>query len=69
MSQLNLIIGPVQPQEYDEAQERETEREQKKLMLKAYEDKWKVVRKISCVLKYMNMTNVFIHLNDFPHLA
>ncbi|XP_062872043.1 intermembrane lipid transfer protein VPS13D [Trichomycterus rosablanca] len=42
MSQLNLIIGPVQPQEYDEAQEKEAEREQKKQLLKAYEDKWKL---------------------------
>ncbi|XP_076848119.1 LOW QUALITY PROTEIN: intermembrane lipid transfer protein VPS13D [Brachyhypopomus gauderio] len=41
MSQLNLIIGPVQPQKYDEEQEREDEREQKKQLLKALEDKWK----------------------------
>ncbi|KAI5095714.1 vacuolar protein sorting-associated protein 13D isoform X1, partial [Silurus meridionalis] len=41
MSQLNLIIGPAHPQEYDEEQEREAEREQKKLLLKALEDKWK----------------------------
>lgn len=42
MSQLNLIIGPVRPQEYDEAREKEAEREQKKRLLKALEDKWKV---------------------------
>lgn len=42
MSQLNLIIGPALPQEYDEVQEREAEREQKKQLLKALEDKWKV---------------------------
>lgn len=44
MSELNLIIGPARPQEYDEAQEREAEREQKKRLLKALEDKWKVVK-------------------------
>jgi len=42
MSQLNLIIGPVPPQEYDEVRERDAEREQKKQLLKALEDKWKV---------------------------
>ncbi|CAB1336324.1 unnamed protein product [Coregonus sp. 'balchen'] len=41
MSQLNLIIGPVRPQEYDEETEREAERERKKQLLKALEDKWK----------------------------
>ncbi|KTF87777.1 hypothetical protein cypCar_00034814, partial [Cyprinus carpio] len=41
MSQLNLIIGPAPPQEYDEVREREAEREQKKQLLKALEDKWK----------------------------
>ncbi|XP_067095428.1 intermembrane lipid transfer protein VPS13D [Osmerus mordax] len=41
MSQLNLIIGPARPQEYDEEKEREEERERKKLLLKALEDKWK----------------------------
>ncbi|XP_027026540.2 vacuolar protein sorting-associated protein 13D isoform X1 [Tachysurus fulvidraco] len=44
MSQLNLIIGPVRPQEYDEAREKEAEREQKKRLLKALEDKWKSER-------------------------
>ncbi|XP_060794237.1 intermembrane lipid transfer protein VPS13D isoform X2 [Neoarius graeffei] len=44
MSQLNLIIGPARPQEYDEEQEREAEREQKKRLLKALEDKWKSER-------------------------
>lgn len=44
MSQLNLIIGPARPQEYDEAREREAEREQKKRLLKALEDRWKVVK-------------------------
>ena len=42
MSQLNLIIGPVRPQEYDKETEREAERERKKQLLKALEDKWKV---------------------------
>ncbi|KAK1801786.1 hypothetical protein P4O66_022429 [Electrophorus voltai] len=41
MSQINLIIGNAQPQEYDEVQERKIEREQKKQLLKALEDKWK----------------------------
>lgn len=42
MSQLNLIVGPAPPQEYDEVREREAEKEQKKQLLKALEDKWKV---------------------------
>ncbi|XP_070696419.1 intermembrane lipid transfer protein VPS13D [Pempheris klunzingeri] len=41
MSQLNLIIGPVQLQEYDGEKEREEERERKKRLLKALEDKFK----------------------------
>ncbi|XP_017292232.1 vacuolar protein sorting-associated protein 13D isoform X2 [Kryptolebias marmoratus] len=41
MSQLNLIIGPTQPQEYDAEKEREEEKERKKLLLKALEDKFK----------------------------
>ncbi|XP_065141972.1 intermembrane lipid transfer protein VPS13D isoform X2 [Paramisgurnus dabryanus] len=41
MSQLNLIIGPAPPQEYDEEQERKAEREQKQQLLKALEEKWK----------------------------
>ncbi|XP_053338052.1 intermembrane lipid transfer protein VPS13D isoform X1 [Clarias gariepinus] len=41
MSQLNLIIGPARPPDYDEEREREAEREQKKRLLKALEDKWK----------------------------
>ncbi|XP_066528182.1 intermembrane lipid transfer protein VPS13D isoform X2 [Hoplias malabaricus] len=41
MSQLNLIIGPAHPQEYDDVWERESERKQKKQLLKALEDKWK----------------------------
>ncbi|TSM04819.1 Vacuolar protein sorting-associated protein 13D [Bagarius yarrelli] len=44
MSQLNLIIGPARPQEYDEEQEKQAEREQKKWLLKALEDKWKSER-------------------------
>ncbi|XP_035798448.2 intermembrane lipid transfer protein VPS13D isoform X2 [Amphiprion ocellaris] len=40
MSQLNLIIGPVQLQEYDKEKEREEERERKKRLLKALEDKF-----------------------------
>ena len=42
MSQLNLIIGPAQLQEYDDEKEREEERERKKRLLKALEDKFKV---------------------------
>ncbi|KAJ8016357.1 hypothetical protein DPEC_G00006370 [Dallia pectoralis] len=41
MSQLNLIIGPARPQEFDEATEREAELERKKQLLAALEDKWK----------------------------
>ncbi|XP_041858896.1 vacuolar protein sorting-associated protein 13D isoform X3 [Melanotaenia boesemani] len=41
MSQLNLIIGPAQLQEYDGEKEREEERERKKRLLKALEDKFK----------------------------
>ena len=42
MSQLNLIIGPIQLQEYDGEKEREEERERKTRLLKALEDKFKV---------------------------
>lgn len=42
MSQLNLIIGPAQLQEYDAEKEQEEERERKKRLLKALEDKFKV---------------------------
>ncbi|XP_041656068.1 vacuolar protein sorting-associated protein 13D isoform X2 [Cheilinus undulatus] len=41
MSQLNLIIGPAQLQEYDDEKEKEEERERKKRLLKALEDKFK----------------------------
>uniref|UniRef100_A0A8C4H619 Vacuolar protein sorting 13 homolog D n=1 Tax=Dicentrarchus labrax TaxID=13489 RepID=A0A8C4H619_DICLA len=41
MSQLNLIIGPAQLQEYDAEKEREEERERKRRLLKALEDKFK----------------------------
>ncbi|XP_053173014.1 intermembrane lipid transfer protein VPS13D isoform X2 [Scomber japonicus] len=41
MSQLNLIIGPAQSQEYDGEKEREEETERKKRLLKALEDKFK----------------------------
>ncbi|KAK0134325.1 Vacuolar protein sorting-associated protein 13D [Merluccius polli] len=41
ISQLNLIIGPARPLEYDEQREREEEKERKKHLLKALEDKWK----------------------------
>ncbi|XP_038577495.1 vacuolar protein sorting-associated protein 13D isoform X3 [Micropterus salmoides] len=41
MSQLNLIIGPAQLQEYDGEREREEERERKKRLLKALEDKFR----------------------------
>nr|XP_033942121.1 vacuolar protein sorting-associated protein 13D [Pseudochaenichthys georgianus] len=41
MSQLNLIIGPIQLQEYDGEKEREEERERKTRLLKALEDKFK----------------------------
>lgn len=42
MSQLNLIIGPAQLQDYDGEKEKEEERERKKRLLKALEDKFKV---------------------------
>ncbi|XP_034027547.1 LOW QUALITY PROTEIN: vacuolar protein sorting-associated protein 13D [Thalassophryne amazonica] len=41
MSQLNLIIGPAQLQEYDAEKQDEEERERKKRLLKALEDRWK----------------------------
>ncbi|XP_067382192.1 intermembrane lipid transfer protein VPS13D isoform X3 [Channa argus] len=41
MSQLNLIIGPAQLQDYDAEKEREEESERKKRLLKALEDKFK----------------------------
>ncbi|XP_069382319.1 intermembrane lipid transfer protein VPS13D isoform X3 [Paralichthys olivaceus] len=41
MSQLNLIIGPVQLQEYDAERERQEERERKKRLFRALEDKFK----------------------------
>ncbi|XP_030278181.1 vacuolar protein sorting-associated protein 13D isoform X3 [Sparus aurata] len=41
MSQLTLIIGPAQLQEYDGEKEREEERERKQRLLKALEDKFK----------------------------
>jgi vacuolar protein sorting-associated protein 13D len=45
ISQLNLVIGPARPQEFDEEREREEEKERKKLLLKALEDKWRVRRR------------------------
>lgn len=42
MSQLNLIIGPAQLQEYDGEKEKEEEQQRKKRLLKALEDKFKV---------------------------
>ena len=44
ISQLNLVIGPARPQEFDEQRECEEEKERKKLLLKALEDKWRVRR-------------------------
>ncbi|XP_029973693.1 vacuolar protein sorting-associated protein 13D, partial [Salarias fasciatus] len=41
MSQLNLIIGPVQLLEYDGDEEREEERQRKKLLLRALEDRFR----------------------------
>ncbi|XP_054629816.1 intermembrane lipid transfer protein VPS13D isoform X1 [Dunckerocampus dactyliophorus] len=41
MSQLNLIIGPAQLQEYDDEKEKEEQRERKKYLLKTLEDKFK----------------------------
>lgn len=41
MSQLNLIVGPAQLQEYDDEKEKEEERQRKQRLLKAYEDKFK----------------------------
>lgn len=40
MSQLNLIIGPAQLQEYDDEKEKEEERQRKQRLLKAFEDKF-----------------------------
>lgn len=42
MSQLNLVIGPAQLQEYDAEKESNEERERKIRLLKALEDKFKV---------------------------
>lgn len=47
MSQLNLIIGPARPEEFDEEKEKEEELERKKQLLKALEDKWKVGGKLA----------------------
>ncbi|XP_014854531.1 PREDICTED: vacuolar protein sorting-associated protein 13D isoform X2 [Poecilia mexicana] len=41
MSQLNLIIGPTQPQEFDAEKENEEVRERKKYLLRTIEDKFK----------------------------
>ncbi|KAM6924954.1 intermembrane lipid transfer protein VPS13D [Xenentodon cancila] len=41
MSELNLIIGPAQLQEYNAESEREEDRQRKKCLLKALEDKFK----------------------------
>ncbi|KAJ8257579.1 hypothetical protein GJAV_G00187290 [Gymnothorax javanicus] len=41
MSQLNLIIGPAQPQDVNEREEQERERQRKRQLLQALEDKWK----------------------------
>ncbi|XP_014195954.1 vacuolar protein sorting-associated protein 13D isoform X2 [Haplochromis burtoni] len=41
MSQLNLIVGPAQLQEYDRERDIDEERERKKRLLKALEDKFK----------------------------
>ncbi|XP_068605139.1 intermembrane lipid transfer protein VPS13D [Brachionichthys hirsutus] len=41
MSQLNLIIGPAQLQEYDDEKEREEERRRKRRLLRALEDRFK----------------------------
>uniref|UniRef100_A0A3Q2EIY1 Vacuolar protein sorting 13 homolog D n=1 Tax=Cyprinodon variegatus TaxID=28743 RepID=A0A3Q2EIY1_CYPVA len=41
MSQLNLIIGPAQPQEFDVEKENDEARERKKYLLKALEDKFR----------------------------
>lgn len=49
MSQLNLIVGPAQLQEYDRERDIDEERERKKRLLKALEDKFKVSRsKVFC---------------------
>lgn len=52
MSQLNLIIGPAQLQDYDGDKEKEEERERKKRLLKALEDKFKVCDAASQIKKY-----------------
>lgn len=52
MSQLNLIIGPAQLQEYDGEMEKEEERQRKKRLLKALEDKFKVDAATLQIKKY-----------------
>lgn len=42
MSQLSLIIGPTQQQEYDREKERQEQKKRKEVFLKALEDKFKV---------------------------
>lgn len=58
MSQLNLIIGPAQLEEYDAEKEREEERARKKYLLKALEDKFKV----GCSTR---MDNSLVHLDSY----
>lgn len=57
MSQLNLIIGPAQLQEYDDEKEKEEERQRKQRLLKAFEDKFKASGK-----KQEKLGFIFRHL-------
>lgn len=64
MSQLNLIIGPAQLQDYDEEKEKEEERRRKKLFLKAFEDKFRVNEKF-----FLNNLFLFQFLFFYRHLC
>lgn len=64
MSQLNLIIGPAQLQEYDGEKEKEEERERKTRLLKALEDKFRVGGSTPQIIKYafcLSHQPFFIH--------
>lgn len=70
MSQLNLIIGPTQLQEYDVEKEREEERQRKKRLLKALEDKFIVGGSMLQIKKkcfFVCLTNVNKEQITQPH--
>ena len=64
MSQLNLIIGPAQLQEYDGEKEKEEERERKTRLLKALEDRFKVGGSTPQIIK---LCFLFVQLKFFIH--